>query len=215
MNDWQDRVCCCVCSQLFIMAYHAGIQEEPSALVDSIGSNIQKLTLLSNSYTHTNKQTNTHIEEFISSSCKNEITPALLTPVGESWWKHEDTLALLINVCALSSSPASALQRAVNQLGTEQDSSQLRQTLWVMGAELALQKCFIVVKVSVQMQVEKKFNVSIMHLLVKCAQFLKYTEPLILHFKSTSKFKLVLLLHTRLLMSFCIMKKKLYNFYKK
>lgn len=32
------------------------------------------------------------------------------------------------------SSPASELQRAVSLLGTEQDSSQLQQTLWVMGA---------------------------------------------------------------------------------
>ncbi|XP_070844000.1 syntaxin-7 [Chaetodon trifascialis] len=52
------------------MAYHAGIQEEPSALVNNISSNIQKLTLLT-----------------------------------------------------------SELQRAVSLLGTEQDSSQLRQTL--------------------------------------------------------------------------------------
>lgn len=52
------------------MAYQAGIAEEPSALVHSISSNIQKLTLLT-----------------------------------------------------------SELQRAVTKLGTEQDSSQLRQTL--------------------------------------------------------------------------------------
>ena len=37
--------------------------------------------------------------------------------------------------CVLSS-PASELQRAVSLLGTEQDSSQLQQTLWVMGARL-------------------------------------------------------------------------------
>lgn len=38
-------------SQLFIMAYYAGVPEEPSALVHSISSNIQKISLLSTEHT--------------------------------------------------------------------------------------------------------------------------------------------------------------------
>lgn len=51
MNELTDSQCCCrrhVSSQLYTMAYQAGIQAEPSALVNNISSNIQKLTLLSN-----------------------------------------------------------------------------------------------------------------------------------------------------------------------
>lgn len=44
-------MCLCVSSQPSIMAYHAGIPEDPSALVHNISSNIQKLTLLSNTHT--------------------------------------------------------------------------------------------------------------------------------------------------------------------
>lgn len=38
----------------FIMAYQAGIPEEPSVLVNQISSNIQKITLLSKKCTHKN-----------------------------------------------------------------------------------------------------------------------------------------------------------------
>lgn len=40
----------CVPSQLSIMAYQAGSLEDPSALVNSISTNIQRLTLLSNAF---------------------------------------------------------------------------------------------------------------------------------------------------------------------
>ena len=97
------------------MAYHAGTAEEPSALVHNISSNIQKLTLLSNTHT-THTHTHTH-------------TRALISEYMYIMWMCADKQCVL-------SSPASELQRAVSLLGTEQDSSQLQQTLWVMGARL-------------------------------------------------------------------------------
>lgn len=62
------------------MAYQAGILNEPSALVQSISSNIQKLTLLSNTH-----NTYTHTEEVVIISCNIQITTTLLTPVFELW----------------------------------------------------------------------------------------------------------------------------------
>ena len=64
ISEWSGHCVIFVSSQLFVMAYQAGTPEELTALVNDISTNIQKITLLSNT-THTHTHTNMH---FVDSS---------------------------------------------------------------------------------------------------------------------------------------------------
>lgn len=116
------------------MAYQAGTPEEPRALVHNISTNIQKLTLLSNAeHTPLTLEKRCHHYQQPHADCVDFTHSSVWTTV----WHIE------INECLLSlsssSSPASDLQRTVYLLGTEQDTSQLRHTLWVTQYEESLQ----------------------------------------------------------------------------
>lgn len=107
LHEWALIVLPCV-SAAFAMAYHAGIPEDPNVLVQNISSNIQRITVLSNADTLS--------------------LAALLLRLQPLFWITELRLWCLF----LPSCSASELQRAVFLLGTDQDSNQLRQTLWVI-----------------------------------------------------------------------------------